>query len=223
MNENNSSITFSEIKEVYLSNLKLFAVVFLAVPALAIIFYFYQSDGYRAILWLDIVRQNAVRETENYDYDKYYRLEADKNFADTVVGWLKSPQLTEEVLREVGADTTELSLRRKERFFQVNRVSPQSVRVSYSLKRVEQARELASVLTKALNARTQTLNNGEISDWFAVRVGEPAVESTRKSFLWSVLLGVSAGFLSALIAVAGKHFLFGSKIASRRKNQADPL
>ncbi|HCP08487.1 MAG TPA: hypothetical protein DIT25_01670, partial [Candidatus Moranbacteria bacterium] len=152
-----------EIKE-YVQIIKKQTGLFLAVIAAAVLasfaYFFLQPASYTASIMLDIARDGS-QETEDYKFDDFYRIQADEKFGETVVQWLKDPGVSSEIISGSGFDVKNFSLRELSKSFKAERISPQTVAVSFSSPDPEQAARISASLVDVLEKKVGTLKGGD--------------------------------------------------------------
>ncbi|HCJ45777.1 MAG TPA: hypothetical protein DHV33_02565, partial [Candidatus Moranbacteria bacterium] len=162
--------------------------------------------NFEAVLLLNIGRTN-VQNTENYTYDSFYRLQADERFADTVVRWLGSPRIVENIYGTVGIDTQHMSARTLKSVFGAKRLSSQMIEVTYRHPSEKMLEKISQATINELNTHASELNkeNSE-KNWFVVVGSDPVIRDVRVSLSFalalSLTLGVFIGFWVALV----KHY-----------------
>ncbi|NCQ06366.1 MAG: hypothetical protein GW815_02280 [Candidatus Moranbacteria bacterium] len=165
-----------------------------------------QPTNFEAVLLLNIGRTN-VQNTENYTYDSFYRLQADERFADTVVRWLGSPRIVENIYGTVGIDTQHMSARTLKSVFGAKRLSSQMIEVTYRHPSEKMLEKISQATINELNTHASELNkeNSE-KNWFVVVGSDPVIRDVRVSLSFalalSLTLGVFIGFWVALV----KHY-----------------
>jgi len=165
-----------------------------------------QPTNFEAVLLLNIGRTN-VQNTENYTYDSFYRLQADERFADTVVRWLRSPRIVENIYGTVGIDTQHMSARTLKSVFGAKRLSSQMIEVTYRHPSEKMLEKISQATINELNTHASELNkeNSE-KNWFVVVGSDPVIRDVRVSLSFalalSLTLGVFIGFWVALV----KHY-----------------
>lgn len=198
-----------EFKEYFLIFKKYFKL-FITITALfivaGILFQLFRPLSYKAVLNLNITR-TGKQETSDYRYDNFYRLQADEKFADTVVRWLESPEITARVYNDSQIITAGLSHWKLSRTFKAQRLSSQAIKVSYSAKNADTAKNLAGSIIKIINSETEALNKMQNEEtWFVVIGDNPIIRENKWPWsiviLFSALAGMFAGFWGVLI----KHY-----------------
>ena len=154
-----------------------------------------QPVGFLSEITMNVAR-TGVHATSDYAYDDFYRLQADERFADTVVRWLESPRIVNDIAKES-------NISREDIFFDADRLSSQVIRVRYVAREESEAKEIAKALFLVLNQETTSLNRDRSrAGWFAL-VGEtPSITDARfgkvRALSVSVFLGMFFGFLAVM-------------------------
>lgn len=162
-----------------------------------------QPVSYRATLLINIGRA-GVSETTDYTYDSFYRLQADERFADTVVRWLGTPRVVEDIYREAHIDTAERVT------FHAGRLSSQVITVKYDGEHRKTLEQLATAMNTVLNRYTNTLNTqGQEKSWFVVLGSEPVLEDARVHLNTVLLIGLALGLFVGFWAVLFRHYFLG--------------
>ncbi|MBI2438984.1 MAG: hypothetical protein HYV45_00030 [Candidatus Moranbacteria bacterium] len=182
---------------------KIFFFSVFACVALAIIWQQNEPERFEATLLLNIGRLGVEESGEYYAYDSFYRLQADERFADTVVRWLGSPRIVEDIYKEMGRSAEKFSSRDLKSVFLSKRLSSQMIEVTFFGESKENVREMASASIVVLNRYTESLNREEkVKNWFFILGGEPIIREARVGFLLvffaSLCLGVFISFWATL-------------------------
>lgn len=149
---------------------------------------------------LNITRTGYQSDTDEYRYDEFYRLQADERFADTVVQWISSKRIKEDITdKSKGVDFTRLK---------AERLSSQMIKVSFLIKDKNQATKVSQVIASVLNDKTDELNLSQKNpNWFKILVSSPVTYEYKIPLgrLIAMLLvgGMFLGFWVVLI----RHYL----------------
>ncbi|MFA6790257.1 MAG: hypothetical protein WCR65_01635, partial [Parcubacteria group bacterium] len=145
-----------ELKEyikIFKNNFKFFALIVASVLVSGIAFQEFMPEKYRVEANLDVTRSGLQKETSDYRYDEFYRLQADERFADTVVRWIGSGRIREDISTESkGAGFEKLK---------AERLSSQLVRITFVVSDVEDSKKIVAAIEKVLNDKTQELNKDQ--------------------------------------------------------------
>lgn len=152
-----------------------------------------QPMSYEATLLINIGRTGASETTE-YSYDSFYRLQADERFADTVVRWLSTPRVIEDVYREANLNPETLGIQDLGAVFEAGRLSSQVISVKYTGENKQALEELAASAVTVLNRYTGTLNTEEKGQgWFVVIGSDPVIRDGRVSLNLALTVGLAVG------------------------------
>lgn len=184
--------------------------VFLCVLA-AIVWQKSQRVTYQATLLLNIGRA-GVQNTEEYTYDGFYRSQADERFADTVVRWLGSPRVVEDIYGAANADMEKKSVRDLKSTFEAKRLSSQMIEVTYTDTDIGMLEKIADVMTATLNRYADSLNkeNKEVN-WVVVIGSDPIIRDARVPFFLSVAVSLLLGVFIGFWAVVIRHYFQSTK------------
>ncbi len=167
-----------------------------------------QPVNYQATLLINIGRAGVSTTTE-YTYDSFYRLQADERFADTVVRWLSSPRVVEDIYREAHLDPKGLDLGDLGSVFAAGRLSSQIISVKYGGEDKEALEHLAVAAVSVLNRYTDTLNTeARDTSWFVVIGSDPVIRDARVSLSIALAVGIASGlFLGFWLALFRHYFM----------------
>lgn len=188
-----------ELKEyikIFKKNYRWFLLTIVFVLLLATSFKLLWGTKYQVELDLNITRSGYQNDTNEYRYDEFYRLQADERFADTVVRWLGSKRIREDIITKSG----DAKLLR----FKSERLSSQMIRVSFLIEDRKQAQNLADSIARVLSDKTEELNKEQKNpNWFKILISTPVVEKYEISWMQLILLsslvGLFLGFWVVLI------------------------
>lgn len=191
-----------ELKEyiaIFRKNVRFFLSVVFVFLIAGGVYYQYAPKKYAAVMDLNITRAGQV-ENKEYDYDGFYRLQADEKFAETVVWWLGSPRIAKEICRLAEVSQCPAS-------YEAKKLSSQYLQVSFSPKNSEDAEKIARSLVEVLGGETSNLNLKQKKvDWFEVQGNLPDVQEAKiglgKLLAGAFFLGCFFGFW----VVLGRHY-----------------
>lgn len=95
-----------------------------------------------------------------YEFDGFYAIQATERFADTLAGWLSSPDLVADVYRRAELAAPASTVRRLGRVFTTRRLFGQVVEVQFRTADEKSARALLAAITEVVGDRTDTFNQG---------------------------------------------------------------
>ncbi len=170
-----------------------------------------QSEQFEAMLLISIGRA-GVSETTEYTYDSFYRLQADERFADTVVRWLSTPRVVEDIYREAHLDPAYLGMKDLSQAFSAGRLSSQMISVKFGSENRKIIEQLSGAIVKVLNRYTDTLNTEEREkSWFVVIGSDPVIRDSRMDLGRALLAGLALGVFIGFWSVLWKHYFTSDK------------
>lgn len=169
-----------------------------------------------ATLLLNIGR-TGVTESTTYDYESFYRLQADERFADTVVRWLQSPRVVADIARESGLAEDALP----SGYFRARRLSSQVVEVRMKHSKTEVLRALSRTSVRVLNRYAASLNQGETKEgWFVLIGSEPIMRDARVSPPRALLgAAIGAAFVALFVVALKIYFSAPSGRSNHHENR----
>lgn len=202
---------FKELIAVFQKQRTFFFGVVILFLASAFLWQSNQRPVYEATLLLNIGR-GGVQNTTEYTYDSFYRLQADERFADTVVRWLTTPRVVEDIYTDANLREKITSGGNLKRVFNAGRLSSQVIEVSYTGENEKSLAQLTASVTKVLNRYTESLNkeNKETS-WFVVIGSDPVIRDARIGLNLALFVGLIVGLFVAFWAVLLRHYLQPTK------------
>lgn len=198
-----------EFIKVFADRKNLFFWVLLGFVVLALLYFRFQPARYEAALMLNVARTGFL-ETSDYQFDQFYRLQADERFADTVVRWLGAPSLRSDIVKESGASKAVIGT------ISARRLSSQMIDVRYHATSPKDLSGIDTAIVSTLNRETGKLNeSAQDPSWFVLMADQPIVSDTRISFGKSLAAGIAAGIFFAFWAVLLLWYWFGGNSKSK--------
>lgn len=193
-----------EYWEVLQKNTRLFWSVVLGLWLLSALWLSLQPVRYQGILLLNVGR-SAAEPTAEYEYDSFYRLQADERFADTLVRWLANPRIVSDILAASGTSADLYSEQALTRQFQAERLSSQVVEVRFTANTREALARYSQALIETTQKYTESLNATQ-SNWFRVVGSEPVIRDARLPAWPFLALSFLVALFVAFWAVLFKHY-----------------
>ncbi len=173
-----------------------------------------QTQWYESEVLLSVTRQGS-EATQEYQYDQYYRLQADERMADTVARYLETS-----IARRETARLALLSADREKEFI-VNKVaalrlSPSLIKVMYQAKTPTEAGRIAAALVETGERHVAELNEQAANrNWFTLVSSEAFSKDGRFSLLSALGIGLAAGIFIAFWSVLILWYWKGQKTEAR--------
>lgn len=160
------------------------------------------------------VNQINKQETQDYQFDGYYAIQASDLFSETIVSWFQTPSFLLEIYTRAGVDPQITSLDGFTSRFKMKKFSSQNLVLKFTEATEEKAEKLSKSIIDHVEERAGELNqNADSKALFQVVGGNPVIVKKE--------LTVSMGMLYGLIA-AGAVFLFVTSLfAAFRRMDAD--
>lgn len=196
-----------EYIEIVKKNFHVFLYVVGCIILLGLVYYFLRPVSYTTSITIDITRKGA-QSTPDYKFDDFYRLQADERFAETLVGWLKSPSVVSEIFRKAGEDTGKMTQKNLTKVFDSKKVSSQVVIISFSTKNMDESGRIAESLLSALVENTDNLNKDQNQEnWFKIIGKDNITKKNTVSLAWLILGMLLGGIFVAFWVVFLIHYL----------------
>ena len=159
-----------------------------------------------AVLSIDIARESQEQNDALYEYDQFYRLEADDRFANTLVQWCKDPNTKRTIS---GALEGKLSKEDSKAILKTVRAEKKSanlVQVIYEVDENAEAPIFAKALFEVFTNKTNALNGDQEQGWFKIIGSGPTVEEKSLPLLLMFVIFIIAGLIVSLFAVVVTYY-----------------
>lgn len=114
-------------------------------------------------------------QSDNYEYDGYYALQATDLFSGTFAGWIHSPEFVLAIYEKAGV-AKKPSVRSLEKAFITRKVSGQLVELRFSATSAEEAKKISDQIIIAAKEKVNKFNSeGQKSLTFSVISTEPLI------------------------------------------------
>lgn len=189
-----------EYIKIFKENYKVFLITLGLVCLVGSVWQLLRVDKYKVELDLNVTRTGYQKETNEYRYDEFYRLQADERFADTVVRWLGSEVIKNEINKKIGTAQFEK--------LKAERLSSQMIRVSFVVANKEWSQSVASAIDTVINTKISELNLEQKNpQWFRVLVSYPIASQAGIGLTNLILAWLSGGIFLGVWAVLIWHYL----------------
>jgi len=198
---------FREYYKILKSNIStvIYAILIFVVAAYA--WSVKKSETFSASLLLNISRMET-QSTTNYKYDQFYRLQADEEFTDTIVGWLKAPGVTQDIFAKADIKTEEKSLRQLSKSFRSEKLSPELVEVYFSTQTEDEAKKIGNAINLIISDKVKSLNiDASDPNWFRVDESNFIVVKNIQDLRINLGIAVLVGIFIGILLAFGKHYI----------------
>jgi len=152
------------------------------------------------------------QETEDYQYDGYYAIQASDLFSQTVMSWMMTPSVLLEIYERAGIDPQITSTENFISRFKAKKYSPQNVVVRYRERDKQTAQKIADAIIAIVEEKTAAAVQTSDQKAFFVFVGSLPVIVEKKPLLWlNLIIGLVGGLLVSIIAAYTVEYLRGGK------------
>lgn len=197
--------------DIFKKQAKVFWAVVLLCTLAAVAWQKSQPQNSQATLLLNIGR-SGVQNTQDYTYDDFYRLQADERFADTVVRWLGSPRVVEDIYTTAGLDAGNMGTRTLQNIFGAKRLSSQMIEVTYGHTDEKVLLKISVAAVATLNRYAESLNTeNKGTTWFVVIGSDPVIRDARISAPLALAIGLACGVFIGFWTGLIRHYLTDDK------------
>ena len=192
---------FREILKIFCKHQQIFLVVLIAFVVGGWLIFAMQPMRFQTSIMLNVTRK-ATQKTDAYRYDDFYRLQADERFADTVVRWLGSPNVSDEIIRESKIDRLKMK-----GSFKAVRLSSQMIQVNYVTTDATSGKKLSQSMRKVIESQIEKLNEEQKEEtWFKVLASDPLISMDRISLKLIMFASILLGIFFGAWTVLGVHY-----------------
>lgn len=163
--------------EMLQKNARVFGLIVGGLWFLSLVWFLSQPVRYQGTLLLNVGR-TAAEPSAEYEYDSFYRLQADERFGDTLVRWLANPRIVSDILASAGSSADVHSEKALAHQFQAKRLSSQIVEVRFTATTREAITRYSQAIVEVTQKYTETLNASQVN-WFRVVGSEPVIRDAR--------------------------------------------
>ncbi len=198
-----------ELKQ-YLSLLKkrILIVVILALltGVTAFLLSFFKPVSYDASVSFAVNRIN-VKETEDYQYDGYYAIQASDLVSQTVVSWFATPSVVLEIYEKANIDPQYDSLEQFATFFNTKKYSGQNIGVKFNEKEEAKARAISTATINVISSKVKALNkNADSNSLFEAVASPPVIVENKANVILNTIIGFIAGLAIGFYLVYVIHY-----------------
>ncbi|MBI5037093.1 MAG: hypothetical protein HZC01_00065 [Candidatus Kerfeldbacteria bacterium] len=148
-----------------------------------------------------INRTNTL-ETQQYQYDGYYAIQASDLFSQTVMSWFLTPSVLLEIYDSAEIDPNISSIEELTSRFKTRKYSPQNIVVRYQERDRPTADRIAQAITAVVEQRAAEANKTiEQEALFEVKGGTPVIVEKKPSAIINTIIGLVAGFVLSVVTV----------------------
>lgn len=190
-----------EFIELLKNNSKVFLLILIGSIFVGLGIFNYQKSFYVASIGVDIAREKEISSNDNdYEYDQFYRLQADEKFGQNIVSWLEDPSFNN--LNRKDFEKGQVGNWEDIFGVKVSQPSTNYLKINFNSKDPRSAHLFGKVLKENLKEKTEQLNFSQSNNWFKLIFSETYVTQNNPNIyiflIVGALLGSFLGFLTIL-------------------------
>ncbi|EKD56077.1 MAG: hypothetical protein ACD_58C00304G0005 [uncultured bacterium] len=170
-----------------------------------------QPTSYEGSLTINITKPAEQGKTTEYQFDKYYALQASGMFAETVVSWLGDPSIISDIFTNANQELPQIGLTKLTKLLNPKKVLPSNVQVRYSSTDEGKIEPLLKSAGDFVKARSVNLTKQDVTNNFIVEVNDPVVFAKKISLTTNLIMGFIVGMILGLLMVFATEYLKSSK------------
>jgi capsular polysaccharide biosynthesis protein len=153
-------------------------------------------------------RSDALFQESAFTYEGYYAQQNASSYTATLIGLIESDDVKKLVLRDLGLDITDASLRKLRSAVKVKKIAPQLVEVTAKGWRDADAEPTWHSLIENTIASSRNLSRLGDPNLVVVKVSdEPLVKETYRSLPLNIIVGFGFGTIFATLILSVKEYL----------------
>lgn len=170
-----------------------------------------QPESWDGSLMLNIIKKAETSQTNNYQYDKFYSIQASGMFADTIVSWVSDPDSVLDVYKKANVKAPEISITNLAKILKAKKVLPASVQINYSSSDQDVVEPILKAAGEIVKEKTLTLQQLDSTNNFEITDNDPVVLKHPNSLTTNIIIGLVAGILLGLMIVFAAEYFKPSK------------
>lgn len=207
INYKQTSMELRELWNLFCKEKSLYAFILGSCLLLSVLWMSFEPQRFESNTLLTIGRteNKAISGETDYQYDNFYRLQADERFGDTLVRLLATPQVTQDIFQEAGLKNNVP----EGGYFTGRKLSAQIVEVTFTEGDQAKLEALAKSVPTVLNRYTSELDakeNGQ-GNWFRVIASEPVVSDARIDSAQALAIAFFFGIFLGFWIILAKHYI----------------
>ncbi|MBU0598220.1 hypothetical protein KKF61_04485 [Patescibacteria group bacterium] len=181
----------------------------------SIVFSYIKPVYYDTSISFAINRVNK-QETQDYQFDGYYAIQASDLFSQTVMSWFMTPSVLLEMYELAGIDPQISTIEELTSRFKAKKFSPQNIVIRYKERDQKTAENIAqAIITTVEEMAAESNQTSDHKSLFMV-VGSKPVVVEKKPVIWlNGVIGLASGLVISLVI---SYFIAYWQINSRRED-----
>ena len=179
----------------------------------------FKPVSYEASVSFAVNRVN-VKQTEDYQYDGYYAIQASDLVSQTVVSWFATPSVVLEIYEKAGVEPEYRSLDQFATFFKTRKYSSQNIGVKFRERDEEKATTIAKATLEVISGKVSELNkDAEAESLFEAVGSSPVIIKSEERLVLTTLVSLLAGFILGLFLVYVIHYFRGNNSKEKKPEE----
>ncbi|MBT3356087.1 hypothetical protein HN784_03700 [bacterium] len=200
-----------ELKE-YLKVLKKYKTTFVVIWVGAIAFGLIAASlvpqRYKTTFSIDITRDTQEEGTQEYDFDQFYRLEADDRFGRTIVEWFSDGAIVNNIHAVARSVEENFENEELETKFKAKKLANSYLRVSFLVSEKKEVKPLFLGVKKVLNEKTKEFNGGfNKQSSFKLIFNGPTIANATIPLTPLLISLIGSGFFLAAFGIMFRKYL----------------
>lgn len=163
---------------------------------------------YRATFSIDITRDTEKKVEADYEYDQFYRLEADDRFGRTIVQWFSDEAIISEIYSVSKNTKEDFKNHNFDTKFRAEKLANSYIKVNFAVSDKKEVGPLFVGVKKVLKGKTDVFNGGfNEQNRFNLVFNGPIVKESKIPFIPLFVGLVGSGFFIASFGVMLKRYL----------------
>ncbi|MCK5491114.1 MAG: hypothetical protein KAI67_04695 [Candidatus Pacebacteria bacterium] len=180
---------------------KLIFVIAFIVTFSTLLFSILQPNRYETSLSL-LISKDKSQQTDEFKYDGYYSLESSEKIADSIVQWVKSPELVNAVYIKAEVDGGFGNLKSYTKKFNAIKMSSQYIEVKFETNNIEEAEKISvAVISEVSNKVAKLKNDSEGDIAFLISNEKPIIIQKQKNILLNSIIGFISGMFLGMFYI----------------------
>lgn len=165
---------------------------------------------YQAIAALTVDKPAVQNVSDQYQYDKYYALQASGLYADTLGSWTRTPSMAQEAYRAAGLSVPDIAPEKLGKIFNASRRPISSLLITIVQPDRQQAERLVKGAVAVIEAKAAAQKqDSDPSEFFVIINDGVTVGALKTDPILSAITGLIAGLVLALTLSFFRAYLRG--------------
>ncbi len=170
------------------------------------VFAWQRGEKYSISLTITLSRQETQNVTD-YKYDSYYAILATDEFSETLSGWFKTPEMTEDIYYQASLPLKKNSLNNLARRFRAEKISPHVVEIRFGASSESEGLILAQAIKEVLEKRISLLNSASAQGLnFTILSSNPIIVKNIQTIFWQIVAGFFTGLTVGWFIKSAKEY-----------------